>query len=177
MRISDLPQVRSLQLFESMSESNFETLMQAAYLQTFPSQLELIHEGDPADFLYIVIEGCVELFARSNGRETTMALIRPVSTFILAAVLKAEPRNADALNLMGYSNRKMNRFPEAERWYQAALKANPKHLGALEYQGELYVEMGEYAKARANLDRLAALCGTCEEYTDLQTALLSAGQG
>lgn len=94
MRTSDLPQVRSLPLFESMSESNFETLMQAAYLQTFPAQLELISEGDPADFLYIVIEGCVELYARSNGRESTMAMVRPVGTFILAAVLK------DAVYLM-----------------------------------------------------------------------------
>lgn len=94
MRTSDLPQVRSLPLFESMSESNFETLMQAAYLQTFPAQLDLISEGDPADFLYIVIEGCVELYARSNGRETTMAMVRPIGTFILAAVLK------DAVYLM-----------------------------------------------------------------------------
>lgn len=94
MRPSDLPQVRSLELFESMSDSNFEKLMQAAYLQTFPAQLELITEGDPADFLYIVIEGCVELFARANGRESTMGMVRPVGTFILAAVLK------DAVYLM-----------------------------------------------------------------------------
>ncbi|MCY6380158.1 cyclic nucleotide-binding domain-containing protein [Hoeflea prorocentri] len=94
MRPSDLPQVRSLELFESMSDSNFEKLMQAAYLQTFPAQLELITEGDPADFLYIVIEGCVELFARTNGRESTMGMVRPVGTFILAAVLK------DAVYLM-----------------------------------------------------------------------------
>jgi CRP/FNR family transcriptional activator FtrB len=86
--------MRSLPLFESMSESNFETLMKAAYLQTFPAQLDLITEGDPADFLYIVTEGCVELYARSNGRETTMAIVRPVGTFILAAVLK------DAVYLM-----------------------------------------------------------------------------
>lgn len=91
MRSSDLPQVRSLRLFEKMSESSFETLMQAAYLQTFPNQLELIHEGDPADFLYVVIEGCVELYARSNGRESTMAMVHPVGTFILAAVLKDAP--------------------------------------------------------------------------------------
>ncbi len=94
MRTNDLPQMRSLPLFESMSESNFETLMKAAYLQTFPAQLDLITEGDPADFLYIVTEGCVELYARSNGRETTMAIVRPVGTFILAAVLK------DAVYLM-----------------------------------------------------------------------------
>ena len=103
MRPSDLPQVRSLELFESMSDSNFELLMQAAYLQTFPAQLELIAEGDPADFLYVVIEGCVELFARSNGRETTMGMVHPVGTFILAAVLK------DAVYLMSARTGKRSR--------------------------------------------------------------------
>ncbi len=88
MRTTDLPQVRTLPLFESMSESNFETLMQAAYLQNFPAQLDLISEGDPADFLYVVIEGSVELYARSNGRESTMCMVRPLGTFILAAVLR-----------------------------------------------------------------------------------------
>lgn len=94
MRSSDLPEIRVLPLFESMSESNFDALMQAAYLQTFPAQLELITEGEPADFLYIVIEGSVELYARSNDRETTMAVARPVGTFILAAVIN------DAVYLM-----------------------------------------------------------------------------
>jgi CRP/FNR family transcriptional activator FtrB len=94
MRPSDLPQVRALRLFESMSDSSFAALMQASYLQAFPAQLELIHEGEPADFLYVVIEGCVELYAKSNGREATMAMVHPVGTFILAAVLK------DAVYLM-----------------------------------------------------------------------------
>jgi CRP/FNR family transcriptional activator FtrB len=88
MRPSDLPQVRALRLFESMSDSSFSALMQASYLQAFPAQLELIHEGEPADFLYVVVEGCVELYAKSNGREATMAMVHPVGSFILAAVLK-----------------------------------------------------------------------------------------
>ena len=104
MRASDLPQVRSLGLFESMSDSNFETLMQASYLQTFPTQLELISEGDPADFLYVVIEGCVELFAHSGGRESTMGMVHPVGTFILAAVLK------DAVYLMSARTSKRSRI-------------------------------------------------------------------
>ena len=94
MRSADSQQVRALQLFETMSNDNFAALMQAAYLQTFPAQLELVAEGDPADFLYIAIEGCVELYARSNGREATMGVVRPVGTFILAAVIK------DAVYLM-----------------------------------------------------------------------------
>lgn len=94
MRPEDLPRIRELPLFESMSEENFEALTKAAYLQHFPPQVELIHEGDPADFLYIVVEGAIELFAKGNGREASMAIVRPVGTFILAAVLK------DAVYLM-----------------------------------------------------------------------------
>lgn len=94
MRPDDLPRIRELPLFSSMSEENFLALTKAAYLQHFPPQVELIHEGDPADFLYVVVEGAVELFARANGRESSMSIIRPVGTFILAAVLK------DAVYLM-----------------------------------------------------------------------------
>lgn len=94
MRAEDLQSIRELQLFENVSQKNLDALMQAAYLQTFPPQVELINEGEPADFLYIVIEGSVELFARSNGREATMSVVKPVETFILAAVLK------DAVYLM-----------------------------------------------------------------------------
>jgi CRP/FNR family transcriptional activator FtrB len=71
-----------------MAEANFDELMQAAFLQRFPPQVQLITEGDPADFLYIVVEGGVELFAANNGRETSIEIVRPVSTFILAAVLR-----------------------------------------------------------------------------------------
>lgn len=94
VRTSDLSMLRELPLFASMSPAAFAALVRAAYLQTFPARLELITEGDPADFLYVVVDGCVELFARSNGRETTMGMVRPVGAFILAAVLK------DAVNLM-----------------------------------------------------------------------------
>jgi len=94
MRASDLPEVRQLQLFESMREDSFAELMRAAYLQSFPARVQLITEGDAADFLFVMVEGCAELFAKSNGRETTMGMVHPFGTFILAAVLR------DAVYLM-----------------------------------------------------------------------------
>ena len=87
-----------------MAESTFETMMQAAYFQTFPPTVELIREGDPADFLYIVVDGCVELFARSNGREGTLGMVRQNGTFILAAVLK------DAVYLMSARTNERSRL-------------------------------------------------------------------
>lgn len=94
MRPEDLRAVRGLELFADMEEASFEELMQAAYLQRFPPQVQLISEGDSADFLHIVVEGTVELYAAANNRETTAAVIEPVATFILAAVL------CDAVYLM-----------------------------------------------------------------------------
>ncbi|MCR9215487.1 MAG: cyclic nucleotide-binding domain-containing protein [Proteobacteria bacterium] len=104
MRSSDLPEVKSIHLFETMNDDRFESLVNAAYLQTFPAQVDLIHEGDPADFLYVVLDGCVELYAQSNGRETTMAMVPPVGTFILAAVLK------DAVYLMSARTSQQSRI-------------------------------------------------------------------
>ena len=85
------PEIRALDLFSDMAQDQYQSLMRGAYVQTFPPQIELIREGDPADFLHVVIEGTVELFASWNRRETTMATVRPVSTFILAATIKDGP--------------------------------------------------------------------------------------
>lgn len=91
MRPSDILEIKSLPLFTDIEECNFDALMRGAYIQNFPAQIELITEGEPSDFLHIVVSGVVELFATWNRRETTMATMWPVSTFILAATIKDAP--------------------------------------------------------------------------------------
>jgi CRP/FNR family transcriptional activator FtrB len=83
--------LRHLGLFAGVAEETLRMLMRAGYDQTFPPSVTLVKEGDPADFLHIVIEGMVELFGASGGREATMAVVRPVSTFILAASIRQAP--------------------------------------------------------------------------------------
>lgn len=103
MRDEDKQIVRELDLFCDMDESRFEGLLNAAFLQRFPERVVLIREGEPSDFLHIVIDGIVELFATLDGRESTMTVLTPVSTFILAAVLK------DAVYLMSARTRTPSR--------------------------------------------------------------------
>ncbi len=87
---------------------------------------------------------------------------------LLTAVIKGEPRNADALNLMGYSLRKTGQTTQALEYYNAALGVMPRHLGANEYLGELYVELGQIDKAKERLAVLQAACGdNCEQTRDL----------
>lgn len=83
--------IRKLNLFAQMTGDNFTSLMRGAYVQNFPAQIELVTEGEPSDFLHIVISGSVDLFSTWNGRETSMATVRPISTFILAATIKDAP--------------------------------------------------------------------------------------
>ncbi len=88
---SDYPDIRELHLFSDMADEHFLSLMRGAYVQNFPPQIELITEGDPSDFLHIILSGSVDLFSTWNGRETSMATVRPISTFILAATVKDAP--------------------------------------------------------------------------------------
>ena len=85
------PDIRSLQLFSNMADESFASLMRAAYVQNFPPQIEIITEGDPSDFLHIVLSGAVDLFSCWNGRETSMETVWPISTFILAATVRNAP--------------------------------------------------------------------------------------
>ena len=84
-------EIRSLALFAGMEQENFEALMRGSYVQNFPPHVELITEGDTPDFLHIVVSGSVDLFSKWNGRETSLATVHPVSTFILAATVKNLP--------------------------------------------------------------------------------------
>ena len=56
-------------------------------------------------------------------------------------------------------------------YYKKALDFDPAHKGALEYQGELFVELGQIAKARENVAKLEKICPSgCEELEDLREA-------
>jgi tetratricopeptide (TPR) repeat protein len=87
----------------------------------------------------------------------------------LQKVLAAKPEDADALNLMGFAERKLGDPTESLAYYNKALAQNPKHLGANEYLGELYLEMKDVKKAEERLAVLQQACGgACEEYQELK---------
>jgi tetratricopeptide (TPR) repeat protein len=83
-------------------------------------------------------------------------------------VLKSKPDNADALNYVGYSYRKLGQTDEALEYYQKALDLQPNHVGANEYLGELYLELKNLPKAEERLAVLKAACGNCDEYGELK---------
>ena len=91
MRPGEKPEIAHLPPFSDMSETERERLFEASFLQVFPPQLVLFREGETADFLYIVIDGLVELFASMGGSDTTLRLVEPTRSFILAAAVTDQP--------------------------------------------------------------------------------------
>lgn len=90
----------------------------------------------------------------------------------LQKIDKAFPNNADVNNLLGFSSRKLKLYTSSATYYTKALRINPSHRGALEYQGELFVDTKKIAAAKANLQKLEAICGlNCDEYKDLKAAI------
>jgi tetratricopeptide (TPR) repeat protein len=84
--------------------------------------------------------------------------------------------NADWNNLMGYTHRKQATpdLAAAQRYYEAALRIDPKHRGALEYAGELMLMKNDLPGAKAKLSSLEAVCGAgCAETEKLKTAIAS----
>ncbi len=83
-------------------------------------------------------------------------------------------QNADWNNLMGYSHRKA-RTPDliaAARHYEAALRIDANHRGALEYAGELALMQGDLNMAEQRAAALSKACGgRCEELDDLKGAI------
>lgn len=84
------PEVRALGLFSGMTDENFFALMREAHAS--PPQIELISEGEPSDFLHARRPvGIGRPIFAMKGRDTSLATVRPISTFILAATIKNAP--------------------------------------------------------------------------------------
>ena len=89
----------------------------------------------------------------------------------LMALLVTKPDSPVLLNWIAYSHRKLKNYPVSKQFYDAALRRDPTFMPALEYQGEWFIETGDLASAKANLARLAGLCGRCHEWQDLNEAI------
>ena len=82
------------------------------------------------------------------------------------------PNNPDVYNLLGYSHRKLDQLEKAFDNYRKALKLDPRHLGANEYIGELYLRTNNLKKAEVHLEVLDDVClFGCDEYDNLKDAI------
>ncbi|MBL8631501.1 MAG: hypothetical protein JNM81_17835 [Rhodospirillaceae bacterium] len=91
---------------------------------------------------------------------------------MVSELSKFEPENPEVLSMLGYVQRNNGLMDEAMASYNKALSFKADHMGALEYQGELFLKLNDKASAEANLAKLKTICPTgCEAHDVLQAAI------
>jgi len=85
---------------------------------------------------------------------------------LLLKANKEKPLQADTLNYLGFTTRKLGDYENGEKYYLLGLEINPSHVGINEYLGELYVATNRLDLAKERLKVLESC--NCEEYTELK---------
>lgn len=155
MQSEDLTEIRRLPLFRNMLQGSFEVLMQHAKAERFPACTQLIRQGEPANFLHVVLEGAVELSGQWNKSSCTMAVVQPVGTFILAACIKDAPYLMSARTL---EPARIMRIPASD--LRAVFRRDPDFaVSAITELAEGYRSIVRHAKGlklRNSRERIAA---------------------
>ena len=79
---------------------------------------------------------------------------------------KEKPLQADTLNYLGFTTRKLGDYDQGEEFYLQGLQIDPSHNGINEYLGELYVVTNRMDMAKERLEVLKTC--NCEEYEELK---------
>jgi len=79
---------------------------------------------------------------------------------------KEKPLQADTLNYLGFTTRKLGDYENGEKYYLLGLEIDPNHKGINEYLGELYVVTNRMDLAKERL-KVLETCN-CEEYNELK---------
>ena len=77
-----------------------------------------------------------------------------------------KPNQADTLNYLGFTTRKLGDYTGGEKYYLQGLAIEPEHNGINEYLGELYVVTNRINLAKERLKVLESC--NCEEYNELK---------
>ena len=79
---------------------------------------------------------------------------------------KEKPLQADTLNYLGFTTRKLGDYEKGEEFYLQGLQIEPNHNGINEYLGELYIVTNRMELAKARLNVLKSC--DCKEYKQLK---------
>jgi len=83
---------------------------------------------------------------------------------------KKKPLQADTLNYLGFTTRKLGDYEKGEEFYLQGLQIEPNHNGINEYLGELYIATNRTDLAKERLNVLKSC--NCKEYNQLKEIIV-----
>ena len=102
----------------------------------------------------------------SKGKNTKAKKRYKRALKLLVKANENKPNQADTLNYLGFTTRKLGDYKKGEEYYLLGLQIDPNHKGINEYLGELYVATNRIGLAKKRLDVLKNC--NCEEYEELK---------
>lgn len=96
-----IQQLRSLALFQDLSDARFEELTRFLRMERVPAGSMVMEEGSAADAMYLVAEGQVRIEkAAQVGEARELAILAPGEVFGEAALIEESPRWVRAVALV-----------------------------------------------------------------------------
>ena len=131
-------------------------------------------EGDMSDSSVFIPEIKQNEVKLSSLEETKILIDEGYYDEALLALEEIVKKNksADVFTLIGYVERKRQNFDNSVIMYNKALSINPEHTGALNYLGEVYLELNDLENAKMCLRKLNLAClYGCLDFTELEEAV------
>tara|TARA_B100000900_G_scaffold404667_1_gene413333 strand:+ start:176 stop:670 length:495 start_codon:yes stop_codon:yes gene_type:complete len=113
----------------------------------------------------VVLIKAAKKYEEKNKSDKANKRYKKAQTLLLKSN-EAKPDNADTLNYLGFTTRKLGDYENGEKYYLQGLNIEPNHIGINEYLGELYVVTNRMDLAKERL-KILENCN-CEEYDELK---------
>ena len=95
------PQLLSeLELFSELNEDELQEVAALAQARKVPTDTTIFHEGDPADSIFVVVNGRVKVVTTSSdGKEFILSVLGGGQVFGEMGMLEAAPRSASVVTI------------------------------------------------------------------------------
>ncbi len=90
----------------------------------------------------------------------------------LLIIIKKNQQDAEAYNLLGYTERQLQNYIEAINYYKKALNINKDYIGAHHYIAMAYLELDDLDNAKYHLNQLDLIClFGCEDFFEVKNKI------
>ena len=83
----DTSTIKQIDLFRSVDPATIDAIAAPSFLQNFPGNVILARQGVAADFLFVLMDGMVEIRTEVAERQHTLGILEPTSVLLADAVV------------------------------------------------------------------------------------------
>jgi len=93
---SELLLKQQASIFKGLSKDTLQQLLSKSVIRSVQNDEDIIYQGDEVEFLYIIIDGAIQVFRSSpDAKEATLCLLKAGDTFMESAMFMPGPSPVD----------------------------------------------------------------------------------